>query len=180
MESGEQVAWQTVYHMLNEAGAPILEETMRWSLREADNKLLIGLEWHGKAIEDITINAFEYGGMFLRMPWRRDIEGEAVNDKGQRNQEAEGKPARWVDVGMTIEGRDDWGHIAIMDHPANSLYPTPWRVDHQLGIGPCRALAGDWHIKKGETEISRHQLVAYTGMLDTEAMNSVWDEYAGL
>ncbi|MEM8488086.1 MAG: DUF6807 family protein, partial [Bacteroidota bacterium] len=178
-KDGAEVKWQTVYHMLDEAGNPILEETMNWSLSMDGDKTLIGLEWRGKAIEDITINAFEYGGMFLRMPWRRDIAGEAINNKNQRNQEAEGQKADWVDVGMVIEGRADWGHITIMDHPDNTNYPTAWRVDGQLGIGPCRALEGDWHIKKGETEVIRHQLVAYTGALDREVMSGIWTAYSG-
>ena len=178
-ETGSEVSWQTVYHMLDASGAPILEETMNWSLHMHEDKVLIGLEWQGKALEDITINEFEYGGMFLRMPWRRDIAGEAVNNHNQRNQDAEGQSANWVDVGMAIEGRSDWGHIAIMDHPSNANHPTAWRVDHQLGIGPCRALDGDWYIKKGEMEVIRHQLVAYTGDLDVDAMNAVWQAYSG-
>ncbi len=178
-KEGQEVSWQTVYEMLDAAGNPILEETMNWSLSMQDDKVLITLAWRGKAIEDITINAFEYGGMFLRMPWRRDIAGEAINNNGQRNQEAEGQKATWVDVGMAIADRSDWGHIAIMDHPQNTNYPTKWRVDGQLGIGPCRALEGDWHIKKGQTEVIRHQLVAYTGELDREVMEDIWTAYSG-
>ncbi len=178
-EAGSEVSWQTVYQMLDASGKPILEETMNWSLSMHGDNVLIGLAWQGKALEDITINAFEYGGMFLRMPWRRNIDGEAVNNHNQRNQEAEGQRANWVDVGMTIKGRADWGHIAIMDHPSNTNHPTAWRVDGQLGIGPCRALDGDWHIKKGETEVIRHQIVAYTGDLDANAMNAVWQAYSG-
>lgn len=177
-EKGEQVAWKTVYHMLDASGQPILEETMHWTLSASNEKLLIDLEWHGKAIEAVTINAFEYGGMFLRMPWKRGIAGEAINNLGQSNGEAEGQNAKWVDVGMEIKGMDAWGHIAMFDHPQNPGYPTQWRVDGQLGVGPCYALAGDWHIKKGETEIFKHRLVAYAGNLDSEAMNGLWDMYA--
>ena len=176
---GEEVAWQTVYHMLDAGGDPILEETMNWSLREKAGKLLIALEWRGKAIEDITINEFDYGGMFLRMPWRKGIKGEVVNNAKQRNQQAEGQKAMWVDAGMEIEGRNDWGHIAILDHPQNAAYPTPWRVDGQLGIGPARSINGDWHIQKGATEVIRHQIVAYTGDYSEIDMEEIWREYTG-
>ncbi len=137
------------------------------------------MDWNGKALEDITINEFSYGGMFLRMPWKDDIPGEAVNAARQRNQMAEGQRAMWMDVGMEINNRDDWGHIAIFDHPQNTGFPTSWRVDNQLGIGPTRAIAGDWHIKKGFTEIIKHQLVAYTGELNDLEMRKLWDEYIG-
>ena len=67
---GEQVQWQTVYHMLDEAGNPILEESANWSMHEREGKFRISLEWRGKALEDITVNEFSYGGLFLRMPWK--------------------------------------------------------------------------------------------------------------
>ncbi len=177
--SGDIVKWQTVYHLLDAEGNPILEETMNWSMTEQNDKFLIDLEWEGKAIEDITINEFSYGGMFLRMPWRKGIEGEAINAARQKNQQAEGQKAMWVDAGMEIEGREDWGHIAIFDHPQNSGYPTTWRVDGQLGIGPCRAIGGDWHIEQGQTVLFKHQIVAYTGQLDDIEMKDLWNDYIG-
>ncbi len=178
-EEGDEVKWRTVYHMLDENAKPILEETMNWSMTEIDDKFLIGLEWEGKALEDITINEFTYGGMFLRMPWKKDIDGEVINNARQRNQQGEGKRAMWVDAGMEIEGRNDWGHIAIFDHPQNSGYPTHWRVDRQLGIGPARAIAGDWNIQKGKSEIIKHGIVAYTGELNDIEMTELWKEYTG-
>lgn len=179
VSDGEEVKWQTVYYMLDENGRPIMQETQNWSLKEQDGKYLISLDWNGKALEDITINEFSYGGMFLRMPWMENVKGEVVNAARQRNQMAEGQRAMWVDVGMEIDGRDDWGHIAIFDHQQNTGFPTPWRVDGQLGIGPTRAIAGDWHIKEGYTEIIKHRLVAYTGELDDIEMRKLWDEYIG-
>ena len=68
-----------------------------------------------------------------------------------------------MDVGMQVEGRDDLAHIAIFDHPENRGFPQTWRVDSQLGIGPSRAIMGDWKIPKGETETIKHGLVIYTG-----------------
>lgn len=176
---GPEVSWQTVYNMLNEEGKPILQETQRWTMREKEGKFLLNLEWQGKAITDITIGEYDYGGLFLRMPWKEGIRGEVVNAARQRNEKAEGQRAMWVDAGMQVEGRDDLAHIAIFDHPENAGFPQPWRVDGQLGIGPVRAHMGDWHIKAGETEIIRHQIVAYTGDLNDVELTKLWDEYIG-
>ena len=63
--------------MLGKEGNPILLETQNWTFQEKDHKLLASLEWKGTALEDITINEFSYGGMFLRMPWNENIEGES-------------------------------------------------------------------------------------------------------
>jgi len=176
---GQDVSWQTVYDMLDAAGKPILRETQIWTMKEKEGKFILNLEWQGKAITDITIGEFDYGGLFLRMPWKEGMKGQAVNAARQRNERAEGQRAMWVDVGMQVEGRDDLAHVAIFDHPENAGFPQPWRVDGQLGIGPVRARLGDWKIKEGETEIIRHQIVAYTGVLNDVTMNALWDDYIG-
>ena len=176
---GPEVKWQTVYHLLGEDGAPLLEETQIWSMRKTDGQFLLDLEWQGKAKTDVTIGEYDYGGLFLRMPWREGMRGEVVNAARHRNQLAEGKRAMWLDVGLHLEGRDDLAHVAIFDHPDNNGFPQPWRVDGQLGVGPVRARMGDWTIAEGQTEVIRHQLVLYTGKMDDVALNNAWVEYSG-
>ncbi|MBW1854274.1 MAG: PmoA family protein [Deltaproteobacteria bacterium] len=177
--TGEDVIWQTVYNMLDERGNTILTETQRWSMREQDGKFLLNLEWNGNAKIDVTIGEFDYGGMFLRMPWRKGIKGQVVNAKRQINDQADGQKSTWVDVGMQVEGREDLAHVAIFDHPSNGGYPQTWRVDGQLGIGPARARLGDWKIDIGKTETIRHQIVAYTGDLNNIELTKLWQEYTG-
>lgn len=179
IEQGDELKWQTQYHMLDAAGEPIMIETQTWTFAEQDDRYHLSLDWQGAALEDITVNEFDYGGLFLRMPWKKGIEGEVVNAARQRNEMAEGQRAMWVDVGMQIDGIEDWGHIAIFDHPDNDGFPQTWRVDGQLGVGPVRAKQGDWHIKKGESATIRHQLVAYTGELNDIVMNDLWANYVG-
>jgi putative membrane-bound dehydrogenase-like protein len=178
-KAGEEVVWQTVYDLLDETGNAILRETQNWSLKEVKGKYLLTLEWNGEAKTDITIGKYDYGGLFLRMPWHEGIKGEVVNTARQRNQKAEGQHAMWVDVGMQLEGRNDLAHIAIFDHPENKGYPQAWRVDDQMGIGPVRAREGDWKIKKGETETIRHQLLIYTGQLNDLEVTRDWQAYTG-
>ncbi len=175
---GPQVQWQTVYDLLDSTGNTILTETQNWKMREHNGKFLLDLEWKGEAKMNITIGKYDYGGLFLRMPWREGIPGEVVNAARQRNEKAEGQHAMWVDVGMQVEGRDDFAHIAIFDHPDNQGYPQAWRVDGQMGIGPVRARAGDWKIGKGETEVIRHQLVVYTGDLNDVELTHLWEEFS--
>ncbi|MEO5999520.1 MAG: PVC-type heme-binding CxxCH protein [Chitinophagaceae bacterium] len=179
IEELPEVKWQTVYDLLDEKGNAALTETQNWSIKESNGKYLIDLEWSGEAKTDITIGKYDYGGLFLRMPWHEGIKGEVVNAARQRNEKAEGQRAMWVDVGMQVTGRNDMAHIAIFDHPENKGYPQQWRVDEQMGIGPVRAREGDWQIKKGETEVIRHQLVIYTGNLNDIELTKTWDEFTG-
>jgi putative membrane-bound dehydrogenase-like protein len=178
-KQGPEVKWQTVYNLLDEQGKTVLKETQTWAVRERDKKFILELEWQGEAKNDVTIGKYEYGGLFLRMPWRPGIPGAVVNAARQRNEKAEGQPAMWNDVGMQVEGREDLAHIAIFDHPDNKGYPTQWRVDNQLGVGPARTRNGDWLIKKGQTETIRHQLVVYTGELNDVELTKTWGEFSG-
>ena len=179
-ESGSEVQWQTVYGMLDADGNAFMTETQNWTMRAEEDRFILDLEWAGEAVGgDVSINEMSYGGMFLRMPWHKDIAGEAVNAARQRNRQAEGQRAMWVDVGMQVEGRDDFLHVAIFDHPMNAGYPQTWRVDGQLGVGPARARMGDWHIPEGVTEVIRHRLIVYTGELNDLELTEDWHEYTG-
>lgn len=178
-ESAGEVRWQTVYDLLDAAGNAILTETERWAMREKSGTFVLDLVWRGEAKTDVTIGKYDYGGLFLRMPWREGIAGEVVNAARQRNERAEGQRAMWIDVGMKVEGRDDLAHIAIFDHPDNAGHPQAWRVDSQLGVGSARSRAEDWTIAKGQTEVIRHQLVIYTGTLNDVEMTNAWGEFSG-
>ncbi len=177
-KAGETVSWETIYDLINEHGDGILRETQAWSLREEDGCFLLDLEWQGKGLMDVEIEKFFVGGLFMRMPWANGIEGEAINSMGERNSaEAEGHRSVWVDVGMEIADLESWGHIAILDHPDNEAFPTPWRIDGQLGIGPSRQILGDWSLGKDETTVEKYRLVIYSGELDKEKMDGLWKSY---
>ncbi len=175
----DEVQWQTVYDLLDAEGKTALTETQRWTMRERNGSYLLDLEWRGQARTDVTIGRYDYGGLFLRMPWREGMRGEVVNAARQRNERAEGQRAMWIDVGMQVDGRDDLAHIAIFDHPDNDGYPQQWRVDTQLGVGAARSRDADWTIARGRTEVVRHQFVVYTGTLDDVALTSAWATFSG-
>ena len=178
-ESGARVSWRTVYNLLDEHGQTILVETNTWSIQEQDGKYLLDLEWRGDAKRAVTVDRFYVGGLFIRMPWHTGIAGEVINAAGQRNNQAEQQRAIWTDVGMAIAGRDDWGHIAILDHPDNTGFPIAWRVDSELGVGPSRQILQNWRLTEGESEVTRYRLIVYTGQLDPTVLHRAWTAYAG-
>jgi len=179
--AGDGVEWETVYALNDEAGEPVMIETQRWMMRLDDGRYLLDLTWSGRALVDLTMGEYQYGGLFIRMPWRKGVSrGKAVNSSGQVNNDAEGQRARWVDVGMSIEGRNDWGHIAVFDHPQNRNFPQVWRVDGQMGIGPAPSRMGGWSIQQGETAVYRHRLVVYGGELNEAEMNAQWQDFSGM
>lgn len=177
--AGDMVQWMTAYDMLDEDGTAILRETQIWSMRDLGDRWTLDLEWSGHANVDVTIGKYDYGGLFLRMPWSQGIAGQVTNSARQIDGRAEGGRAVWLDVGMQVPGRDDLAHVAIFDHPQNKGFPQAWRVDGQMGVGPVRARQGDWSIEKDRKETIRHQLVIYTGQLDSAALTKQWTEYSG-
>jgi putative membrane-bound dehydrogenase-like protein len=179
LQDGDWVQWQTVYDLLDSEGQPILRESQTWTARIQENRYLLDLEWNGRAVADVEIGQYDYGGLFLRMPWQSETGGQVVNSARQRGLQTEGQRAVWVDVGVPLDGRDDSVRIAIFDHPSNAGYPQPWRVDQQLGIGPVRSRLGSWRIGKGQEETVRHRLVVYTGELNDADLMRQWTEYSG-
>lgn len=176
-EKGKEVKWQTVYDMVDEDGDVIMVETQNWSMQVYDGKYILDLEWKGEARAAVTMGKFYVGGLFIRMPWVNETIGEIVNSAGLRNMEMEGQRAIWSDIGVQVDGRDDLAHIAVFDHPDNRSYPTPWRVDSQLGLGPSAQISGDWSLKKGETEVFRYRLLVYTGLLNNVEMTNSWNDF---
>jgi hypothetical protein len=178
-QRGLTVQWQSIYDLLDENGKAILTETQNWSLQEVNGRYHIDLEWKGDAKRDVIIEKFYVGGLFLRMPWRKESGGAVINSEGQKNSDAELQRARWNDVGVPIEGRKDEGHIAILESPTNVGFPNAWRVDNELGVGPSRQISGDWSIPKGESEVIRYRLIVYTGEFNPDTISRLWKEYTG-
>ncbi len=177
--SADSVQWQTVYDLLGKDGSVVLQESQIWSMSARDGSYTLDLQWTGDAKTDITIGKYDYGGLFLRMPWTPETDGEVVNSARGLGARAEGQRSVWLDVGMRIDGHTDYDHIAIFDHPQNKGFPQPWRVDDQMGVGPTRARLGDWKIAKGNQEKIRHQLFIYTGKLDDVAVTERWSRFSG-
>jgi hypothetical protein len=174
---GLKVKWQTVYDMLDESGTSILEETQNWSVEDTGSKYILDLDWHGVAKTDVVLGKTYVGGLFLRLPWRPTDRAEAVNSAGQRDSEAEQQRAIWTDMGIQVEGRNDLGHIAVLDHPYNKGFPTTWRVDKQYGFGP-NTESSDVRVPKGQEREYRYRLIVYGGELNPAELNREWKQFA--
>ncbi len=156
----------------------VLVERQDWTLHDEDSTFDIELAWSLRAVVDVEIGQYMAGGLFLRMPYASDTGGRAVNSEGQRNGDAEKQRARWTAVSMPIDGRSDWGGVAIMDHPGNPAHPVTWRVDHELGISPSRCIAESWAIPAGMTERYRFRLHVFCGPIDSDGIKGRWDRFA--
>lgn len=172
-----QATWTITSDWRDPNGASMLTETQAWSLTDQGDTYEIDISWSLTASIDLTFGQYAYGGLFLRMPYKKDLGGEAINSEGQINRDAEGQRARWVTVSIPIEGRTDWVGITMMDHPTNPEHPNPWRVDGQLGITPSRCLAGPWTLSQGETTTNRYRLFTFCGRTEPSRIAKNWTEF---
>ena len=109
--------------------------------------------------------------------------GHYVNDGGDRDEAAWGKPAAWVDLSGTLAGVSVG--IACFDHPANLRHPTCWHArDYGLfsanpfglhDFTKAQQGAGRFRLAEGESLTLRHRWLLHAGDADTA---KVADRYA--
>ena len=76
--------------LLDGKGAPMLGDRQQWNYIPGEGHYILDLKWTGTAIQDVTIGRYSYGGLFLRMPWKRGIKASCLNSEGLKNQQGEG------------------------------------------------------------------------------------------
>ena len=175
---GSSVRWSIDNAWNAPDGTPLIAERQDWALVDQGQTCDLELAWSLTARIDVEIGQFMAGGLFLRMPWSAETGGIAVNSENQRNADAERQRARWVAVSMPIAGRQDWGGIAIMDHPGNPAHPVTWRVDNELGVSPSRVIAESWSIPAGATERYQYRLHVFSGPVDPHRLDERWRRFA--
>lgn len=177
---GNGVSWrvETVYRAPD--GKALLNETQSWRLEDRIAALALDVHWSMAAETDLEFGQYAYGGLFLRMPWRRETHGDVLTSEGAATVEtAEGQRARWVAIAMPIPGRDCGpAGFAFLDHPSNLEFPNPWRVDGGLGIVPSRSIAGPWRLAADETATNRYRLIAFTGGIDRGMVEAEWRQFS--
>jgi hypothetical protein len=175
-----RAAWQVVTDWQTPDGELLLTETQDWTLQDRTSTLALDVRWTLRAKVALRFGRYAYGGLFLRMPWRRETHGEILTSEGATTVEsAEGQRARWVAIAMPIPGREN-GPVGFtfFDHPANAEFPNPWRVDNNLGIVPSRCIAGEWQLAAGESLSNRYRLLAFTGSIERDFVEEQWRIFA--
>lgn len=177
--SGNSVRWALETAWTAPDRTVVISERQNWTLTDEGAAFDLDLDWTLHAGIDIEIGQYMAGGLFLRMPYRAEIGGEAINSEGLRNGDAEKQRARWVAVTMPIASRSDRAGMAIMDHPANPAHPVTWRVDNELGISPSRCIAETWSIPAGTADRYRYRIHVFCGAVDPATLDARWHTFAG-
>lgn len=175
---GNVASWAVETTYSDPTGNPMFSDNQSWTLTDLGDRLQLDVSWTLNARVALNFGKYEYGGLFLRMPYREDTGGSATNSEGQANAAAEGQRARWVAIQMPIPGVDGEAEVAMFDHAENFEHPAPWRVDGQLGINPSPSIAGEWTIGETGTRTFQYRLVVFPSPVATSEVEAEWARFS--
>lgn len=158
-------------------GSELLAEQQTWSLQEDNDYLFLDLDWALQAIPDIHVAQDEYGGLFIRMPFRSKINTKVLNSTGLQDAATEQQAAEWLSLHMPLENNEFGGGITVLDHPENPQHPAKWRVDHQRGVNPAPCIPSAIDLPAGAVLNHRYRLILHEEKLPAEQINNLWATY---
>ena len=158
-------------------GSELLAEQQTWSLQEDNDYLFLDLDWALQAIPDIHVAQDEYGGLFIRMPFRSKINTKVLNSTGLQDAATEQQAAEWLSLHMPLENNEFGGGITVLDHPENPQHPAKWRVDHQRGVNPAPCIPSAIDLPAGAVLNHRYRLILHEEKLAAEQINNLWAIY---
>lgn len=159
-------------------GTFLLAEKQTWTLQRAGDVLYLDLAWKLQSIPDVTIQQESYGGLFVSVPYHKEIGGEIVNSEGQGREDAEQQRAKWVDTWLPLFETELGGGYAMCDHPSNPGYPSHWRVDGRYGVSPSQCIPGPISLPSGTSMKYNYRLILHVGKLEVAKIEDLHAAYA--
>ena len=134
--------WSIAARWRHADGSDLMAEKQTWSLQATADVLFLDMAWRIEAIPDVHIEQALYGGLFVRMPFRADLEASVISATGLEDDATEQQAAAWVDLRMPVNGGDVRGGMAILDHPQNPVTLLTGELTDSGGSIPHRASPG--------------------------------------
>ena len=200
-KTGEMIVWTRWL----DADALVLRQKMRIGITPLENRQVLmdyDIELHAPRDKPVVFGDIKDGGLYVRVAGTMKaaehfaaggeaMKGTILNSRGDRNTDAWGKRAEWVDFFGPDAGGKSVG-IAIFDHPDNLRFPTHWHArtygllaanrfgtDHfdpkfakprKVPCRPygeecpaCNSRGGDYTLPAGEILALRHRLYFHHG-----------------
>ena len=130
------------------------------------------IDWRITAVGSRHFEAYDYGGLFLRMPVHDGTACDLRTDRGALLQPAaDGGRFAWVALAISENGPP--AGLAIIDHAGNEGHPVPWRIDGQHGIGPSPCRLGARTLADGACDRRRYRVIAFDGPPDAARIASL-------
>lgn len=179
----------TTNDWIDSSGKKHCEDSRTITFQQIGSARVIDLDITIKATAgDVEFRDTKEGALGVRVPTVMDVKGgngTIVTSEGVRNQDAWGKPARWVDYYGKVDG--DAVGIAILNHPSSFRHPTRWHVrDYGLfAANPFGEHEFDkakeertTTIESGKSITLRHRIVFHTGDAESADIAGQYTRYA--
>lgn len=162
----DTVSWCVSTNWVHHNGENLLKEYQSWKLVLLNDEYYLDVQFKLVALQTVTIDQCKYGGLFLRMPWRKDVHAVALNSNGNINKDAEQKIAKWVDITMQWPEHPTAYGFSIFESPKNKGFPNYWRVDGNFGIGPSYVIQNGINLTIDEELTLEYRLQIHEGFLE--------------
>ena len=173
------IRWQFSYALLDAEGAAVLVETQTWGMYVKNDGYVLDLEWSGKAKMTSPFSAMTTAGCSSACLGERACRllPSTAHGIAMVAQRANGPPG-------SMSACRSPGGMTLLTSRFSITART--RASRRRGVSTVSTVSdraparlGDLKIKKGETTVFRHQLIAYTGQLDDVEMTQRWSRYSG-
>ena len=119
---------------------------------------------------------YHYGGMCIRGAGAWDSGDVMLTNEGKNQQDGNHSRQNWVAMSGKVDG--EVCGIAAMCHTSNLNYPQPVRLHPKMPYFCFAPMVVDtFHIKPGETFVSRYRFVSFDGAPDKKLLEEVWKDY---
>tara|TARA_R110002050_G_scaffold3702_2_gene19220 strand:+ start:1185 stop:2081 length:897 start_codon:yes stop_codon:yes gene_type:complete len=151
------------------ANAPIKDFRVITISTTADGAYQIDFDVKMEMLEDVTIEKTNHSLFSARMDQDLNVlnGGTMINAEGDRGEkETFGKPSSWIDFyGNRGEGQEG---LAVMQHPSNDWYPSPWFTRDYGFISPTPMYWPEnekegTKLKKGDSVKLKYRVIVHQG-----------------
>ena len=191
VEGGKTGVIESVNDWIAPSGKRQCQDRRRFVFHADSNRRWIDVELTVTATDGpVTFGDTKEGCFGVRvagtMRTERPDGGTIVNSRGDRNKDAWGKQAEWVDYYGPVDG--ETVGIAIMNHPSSFRYPTYWHV-RTYGLFTAnpfgwhdfqrdRSLDGSKKLEPGESFTLRYRMLIHLGDNKKGNVAQVYQDYA--
>jgi len=191
-EAGEgRAVLEVVADYVDASGEPAAEEhrTFTFQVDEKGSRLVdFDIEIFASK-GPLTLHDAKDAGLSLRVAQTLSADagegGTLVNSAGDRDKDAWGKRAEWVDFNGPVDGQRVG--IAMLNHPSSFRHPTPWHVRtyglftaNPFGLKTVAEIEEDGTVElaEGESLVLRHRVIFHLGDEKEADIAGAWKAYA--
>lgn len=166
-----------------DADAPVKDKRLITITSPADNIFQLDFDIEMEMLMDVNIPVTNHSLFSVRMAEDLSVKqgGVMVNSEGQSGEKATfGQRAAWMDFYGERKATGFEG-IAIMQHPSNKWFPSPWFTRDYGFMSPTPMYwpedGESTNLKKGEKVKLRYRVIVHGGSVDEAGISKLYERY---